>query len=59
LRAFIHFGGGGVWEEAWDILVLGRMDDKGKYYDHELSYCGIERRDELDKCGWEYTALSV
>ena len=19
-----------VWEEAWDILVLGRMDDKGK-----------------------------
>jgi hypothetical protein len=27
------------------------MHDKVEHHDHELLYCGIERRDELDKCG--------
>jgi hypothetical protein len=26
------------------------MDDKEKHYDNEISYWGIERRNELDKC---------
>jgi hypothetical protein len=39
--------------------VLGRMDDKGEHSDHELSYWGIERRDDVNNFGKEYAALSV
>jgi hypothetical protein len=33
------------------------MDDKRNTMTMSFSYCGIERRDELGKCGKEYIAL--
>jgi hypothetical protein len=39
--------------------VLGRMDNKGEHYDHELSYWGIKKRDDVNNFCKEYAALSV
>jgi hypothetical protein len=53
------FGGKGrvlgeVWDWCWAEWTI-----KGKHYAPKLSYCGIEKRYELEKCGKEDTALSV